>query len=98
MDSTDYLTAVIALLFVLSLVALLAWVVRRLGLIPGAAAIRRSGRRLEIIEITPLDVRRKLVLVRRDDVEHLILLGLQQDLVVEIGITPPNRSESKAGS
>lgn len=95
MDNTDYLTAVIALLFVLSLVALLAWVVRRLGLIPGAAAMKRSGRRLEIVEITPLDVRRKLVLVRRDDVEHLILLGLQQDVVVETGIT---RSESKAGS
>ena len=95
MDNTDYLTAVTMLAFVLGLIALLAWVVRRLGLIPGAAAIRRSGRRLEIVEITPLDVRRKLVLVRRDDVEHLVLLGLQRDVVVETGIARPRAADSK---
>jgi flagellar protein FliO/FliZ len=93
MGSPDYLTAVLALAFVLGLVALLGWVVRRLGLIPGAAAFKKRGKRLEIVEMTALDVRRKLVLVRRDNVEHLILLGLQRDVVVETGITPPAAAE-----
>ncbi len=38
------------------------------------------------MERTALDGGRKLVLVRRDGVEHLILIGGPMDLVVESGI------------
>jgi flagellar protein FliO/FliZ len=44
------------------------------------------GRRLGFIERAYLDGGRKLLLVRRDDVEHLILIGGPIDLVVETGI------------
>jgi hypothetical protein len=47
-----------------------------------------SVKRLAFIERTPLDGGRKLLLVRRDDVEHLILIGGPIDLVVETGIRP----------
>jgi flagellar protein FliO/FliZ len=43
-------------------------------------------RRLAFIERAHLDGGRKLLLVRRDDVEHLILIGGPIDLVVETGI------------
>lgn len=43
-------------------------------------------RRLAFIERAYLDGGRKLLLVRRDDVEHLILIGGPIDLVVETGI------------
>ena len=86
MASTDYLTAVLALAFVVGLIALLGWAVRRFGLIPGASAVTRTGRRIKIVEVTPIDVRRKLVLIRRDQAEHLVLLGAQRDLVIETGI------------
>jgi flagellar protein FliO/FliZ len=33
-----------------------------------------------------VDAKRRLVLVRRDDREHLLLLGATQDVVVESGI------------
>jgi flagellar biogenesis protein FliO len=46
----------------------------------------RRGQRLGISEYHELDKTRRLVLVRRDDVEHLILIGGEQDLVVESGI------------
>jgi flagellar biogenesis protein FliO len=46
----------------------------------------RRGQRLAISEYHELDKTRRLVLVRRDDVEHLILIGGEQDLVVESGI------------
>ena len=72
MDPTDYLRFLAALAFVLGLIALLAWAARRwrLGVAaPGAA------RRLAVVEVLPLDPRRKLVLVRCDRQEHLLLLG-----------------------
>src|SRR5208282_4819624 len=45
-------------------------------------------RRLALIERAHVDGGRKLLLVRRDDVEHLILIGGPIDLVVETGIRP----------
>lgn len=46
---------------------------------PGMAT---GNRRLQIVESLPLDVHRRLVIVRCDDVEHLLLLGHNQDIVV----------------
>ena len=43
-------------------------------------------KRLGILEQTSVDGRRKLVLIRRDDVEHLIMTGGPVDVVVETGI------------
>ena len=48
----------------------------------------RKGQRLGIVEYCEVDQTRRLVLLRRDDVEHLVLIGGNQDLLVEgnIGI------------
>jgi hypothetical protein len=48
----------------------------------------RGGRglRLGINEYCEIDESRRLVLVRRDNVEHLVLIGGPQDLVIESGI------------
>jgi Meckel syndrome type 1 protein len=46
----------------------------------------RRGQRLGISEYQELDQTRRLVLVRRDNVEHLLLIGGPADLVVESGI------------
>jgi hypothetical protein len=54
------------------------------GELPGFFAPRL--RRLAFIERAHLDGGRKLLLVRRDNVEHLILIGGPIDLVVETGI------------
>ena len=42
-----------------------------------------KSRRLQIVESLSLDMRRRLVIVRHDDKEHLLLLGNERDLVVE---------------
>jgi hypothetical protein len=47
----------------------------------------RRGQRLGISEYHEIDKSRRLVLVRRDNVEHLILIGGGQDVVIEPGIT-----------
>lgn len=46
----------------------------------------RRGQRLSISEYYELDKERRLVLVKRDNVEHLILIGGPQDMVIEQGI------------
>jgi flagellar protein FliO/FliZ len=85
-----------ALLLVVGLILALAWTARRLGLMGRLAAVGGRQRRLAIVEVLPLDGKRRLVLLRRDGAEHLILLGLGGDIVVERGVGPasPNFAAS----
>lgn len=52
----------------------------------------RPVKRLEITDHASVDGRRRLVLVRRDNVEHLIMIGGPVDIVVETGIEADGRS------
>jgi flagellar protein FliO/FliZ len=45
-----------------------------------------KGARLGVTETFDIDNDRRLVLVRRDDVEHLLLIGGEQDIVIEQSI------------
>ena len=47
---------------------------------------RGKSRRLQIVEIAAIDSRRRVVLLRRDETEHLVLLGSGNDLVIESDI------------
>ncbi|MBL4721316.1 MAG: flagellar biosynthetic protein FliO, partial [Alphaproteobacteria bacterium] len=66
MDFGDYFQFVLALIFVLGLIGGLTLLVRRFGL--GGIALRKGAenRRLQVVDVTALDARRRLVLVRRD--------------------------------
>ena len=46
----------------------------------------RTEPRLEVINAASVDGRRRLVLVRRDNVEHLLLIGGPTDAVIEPNI------------
>ncbi len=57
------------------------------GKSPAAALFGpRAERRLEVVDHANVDGRRRMVLIRRDNVEHLILTGGPVDLVIETGI------------
>lgn len=73
-----------ALALVLALIAGLAWLGKR-----NQRVGPRGGRRLSIVEAAAIDSRSRAVLVRRDDVEHLIVLHSGGALVVESAIRPP---------
>lgn len=51
----------------------------------------KPERRLDIVEQSSVDGRRRLVLIRRDDVEHLIMTGGPVDVVIETNIAPQRR-------
>ena len=53
--------------------------------------------RLAVMEHTYVDRMRRLVLIRRDDVEHLIMTGGPVDVVIETGIAAPLRMEDEMG-
>ena len=86
MEISAYFRFVAALVFVLGIIGLFALLARRF--IPGARNTNRRGskRRLSIVEVLPVDTKRRLVLLKRDDTEHLILLGQNGDTVVERNI------------
>ncbi len=87
MESDSYIRFVLVLVFVLALIGLLTWLVRRFGLAGRMPTGGKQGRRLDVVEVAPLDSRHRLVLIRRDQTEHLVLLGTNADVVVESGIT-----------
>jgi flagellar protein FliO/FliZ len=95
-ENISWLRIVLAFAVVFGLIAAFGFALKRLGSkglrMPGAAA--RAARRLELVENLPLDMRRRLVIVRCDGEEHLLLLGAHQDIVVQNALkknrkTPP---------
>ena len=76
----------IAFLIVLALIGLTAWLVRRFGANRLGTGVRGRQPRLAVIDAATVDGRRRLVLIRRDNIEHLLMIGGPTDLVVEPNI------------
>ena len=77
----------LAFLVVLGLILGFAWAVRRFGTGRlGGASARGRQPRLAVIDYASVDGRRRLILVRRDNVEHLLMIGGPTDVVVEPNI------------
>jgi flagellar protein FliO/FliZ len=79
---------VVALIIVLALIGGAAYLVRRFGTtaLNAAAAARGRQPRLAVIDIATVDGRRRLMLIRRDNVEHLVMIGGPTDVVIEPNI------------
>ena len=76
---------VMGLLALLGLLVLI-WLLRRLGKGTFISGGRNAQPRLSVQDAAPVDSHRRLILVRRDDVEHLLLIGGNTDIVVEQNI------------
>jgi hypothetical protein len=57
----------------------------------------RPEPRLGVMEQASVDRQRRLVLIRRDDVEHLIMTGGPVDIVIETGIAAPRHDYAEPG-
>ena len=86
--------AMLALVFVIGLMFLTLWLMKYCQLkMPKSGFLKKvkHNPRLDVIEKRRIDARNTLVLVKRDDKEHLILVGGGQNLLIESDI------ESKKG-
>lgn len=76
----------VAFLIVLGVIGAIWWIVRRFGSGRLGASTRGRQPRLGVIDHARVDNRRLLILVRRDNVEHLLMIGGPSDIVVEPNI------------
>ena len=79
---------IVAFVLVLALIGLIAWMIRQFGSAraSNSGGARNRVPRLAVLDSAIVDARRRLVLIRRDNVEHLIMTGGPVDVVIETGI------------
>jgi len=84
----SWLRLLMAFTITLGLLAGLAFVLKYVGTrglrLPGMA--KQTAKRLHIIESLGLDTRRRLVIIKCDERQHLLLLGAEGDIVVEANL------------
>ena len=88
-DADLLLRFVVALAVVLALIAVTGWVGRRYMGAGRLAGFTGKRRRLALVETLQIDGRTRVLLVRRDAAEHLIMVGGAGAVVIETGIVPP---------
>jgi len=76
----------IAFAIVFVLIIATFWLLRRFGGARIGGASRGRQPRLAVIDAAAVDGRRRLVLIRRDNVEHLVMIGGPSDIVIEQNI------------
>ena len=84
----DVARFIVAFMLVLGLIGAGALLWRRFGVGP-LSHIGPRGRqpRLAVLDAASVDARRQLVLIRRDNTEHLLMIGGPTDIVIEPNIT-----------
>ncbi|MDO8422085.1 MAG: flagellar biosynthetic protein FliO [Parvibaculum sp.] len=95
MELSEIFRFVASLVFIIGLIGLCAYAAKKLGLASGGITVTGSQKRLAIVEVKVIDAKHRLVLMRRDNKEHLVLLGGEQDLLIESGIDAPEVPEDE---
>ena len=85
-NGTKFVIAAVVVLLGLLCLALVLWIIRGRPSSPFIRGGRNRTPRLAVLDAAAIDTRRRLVLVRRDDVEHLLMIGGPTDIVVETRI------------
>lgn len=98
MDTVDPSRFIFAFLFVVGLIGLLAMALKHFGASGrfGPAMRASADGRLKVVEVRYIDPKRKLVLVRRDNAEHLLLLADGRETVIEAHIPAPPENAAEA--
>ena len=80
-----WVSAGLGLIAVVALAAIVFWVVRRMsrGLNFSDGGQRGKRSRLGVVDSYDIDRQRRLILLRRDNVEHLVMIGGPNDILVE---------------
>ncbi|WP_246658216.1 flagellar biosynthetic protein FliO [Rhizobium sp. FKY42] len=82
----------------LLLIGILYLIRRRSGPSPFLRGGKNRQPRLQVLDAAAVDARRRIVLIRRDNVEHLVMIGGPTDVVIESGIGAARDGETLAYS
>ena len=82
-NGTKFVVAAVVVLLGLLCLALVLWIIRGRPSSPFIRGGRNRTPRLAVLDAAAIDTRRRLVLLRRDDVEHLVMIGGPTDIVIE---------------
>ena len=88
-DLNNLIYYLIALIFVIALILIGARLLKgpaNKGNSKAPGFLRGREKRLGVVEAASVDGRRRIILLRRDDVEHLIMTGGPVDVLIESGI------------
>lgn len=78
-----YLTKfILAFLFIISLICLLAFLLRKLDFVRDRIKTNLN-KRINLVETIIIDPHNKIILVKRDSIEHLILVNRQTSIYLE---------------
>jgi len=95
-EDFSFLRVLFAFAVVLALMAALGFILKYLAargiMLPSQSA---RTRRVKIVESLAIDAKRRFVIVRCDEREHLLLLGGQSDIVVDTNLPPAPPAVSK---
>lgn len=83
MELAEYSRFFFALAFVIGLIWLTGYVVRRMGIDKRLRGITGNHGRLAVVDVLHLDPKRKLTLVRADRREYLILIAGDQAQLID---------------
>lgn len=90
MEQLNYLRYLLAFAIVMGLICLMGWAGKKFGWAQlGIKMASPQNKRLQVISMQSIDTRNRLVLIRRDNTEHLLAVGPEQITVIETNITPP---------
>ncbi|MGQ3211747.1 MAG: flagellar biosynthetic protein FliO [Shinella sp.] len=95
-NGTKFAIAAVVVLLGLVCLALVLWIIRGRPSSPFIRGGRNRTPRLAVLDAAAIDTRRRLVLVRRDDVEHLLMIGGPTDIVIETRIAIPSAENAQA--
>ncbi len=84
-DGAMFIKFIFAFIFVISLMFFISWVAKKMGL-SNNINMNNAKKRLAISSYMAIDHKHRLYIVKRDDVEHLILIGPNKQTVVEKNI------------
>lgn len=94
-NGTKFVIAAVVVLLGLLCLALVLWIIRGRPSSPFIRGGKNRAPRLAVLDAAAIDTRRRLVLVRRDDVEHLIMIGGPTDIVIETRIAIPSADNAQ---
>lgn len=81
-----FLVAALGVSLALLCLFIVLWILRNRAPSPFVRGGRNRQPRLQVLDAAAIDTRRRIVLIRRDNVEHLVMIGGPTDIVIESGI------------